>query len=717
MQGSVFSDQWYKVASLNVSLNSSSYIKKQFYRGQKWYVIEDSFNNQFFRVREEAYRFLSRLDSSKTVEQIWEESLKDDNEDTPTQDEVISLLTSLHHKNLLYFKNRADSEQLLHRAQLKHEKKLKGKVFSFLYFKVPLFDPDKWLDSVKPFIEIVFSKLGAIVWFVVIALGIKYSVENFSALYDQTQGMLSPNKLFLLYVSIIILKTLHEFGHAMMVKKFGGKVNEMGVMILVFTPIPFMDATQSWLFRSRFQRAIVGAAGMIVELFIAALAAIVWANTGDGLVNSISFNMMIIGSISSLFFNGNPLLRFDSYFILSDLLEIPNLYENSKKQWYYLVEKYVFNLEYVSSPSESFAEATWLCVYSVLSFFYRLFVAFLIALFVADQWFLLGVLVVMISLYMWVLKPIYQFLKYILSDNKLNKTRVKAVAISFSVMFSIFALVALIPFPFSLKANGIVMTDNYQNKYLKADGYLKKIYVKNGQYVEKGQLLLSFENKELDFEIQNINSSIKETQAYMVKARTSAKADMNAINNHLNLLNDKLKYLEDKKEKLQIRADENGYFIYQDIEYKENTWFQMGQKVGMILPNKSIHFQAVISQEESFNIFDNLVYDGSLKIHGLNEYTIDVNKVQVIPYQKQELPSAALGWLGGGDIAVSQKDQSGTKTTESFFEVRANIKNDDKNLVLHHGRSGILKIKLEPKTIVDRVITSVKQILQKHYKI
>lgn len=715
MQGSIFSEQWFKVSKLNVSLNSSNYIKKQFYRGQKWYIIEDSFNNQFFRVREEAYRFLSKLDSNKTVEEIWEESLKDEKSHTPTQDELIQLLTSLHHKNLLYFKNQANSEQLLNRAQIKHNKKLKGKLFSFLYFKVPLFDPDRLLDKTKFFTDLIFSKLGALLWLIVIILGLKYCFENFSALSNQTQGMLAPSKLFLLYLSIIVLKTLHEFGHSMMVKKFGGKVNEMGVMILIFTPIPYMDASQSWLFRSKYQRALVGAAGMIVELFIAAIAAIVWANTADGVINSIAFNMMIIGSFSSIFFNGNPLLRFDSYFILSDLLEIPNLYEKSKKQWYYLVQKYIFKLNYQASPSHSKREVFWLCLYSFLSFFYRLFVAFLIAIFVADQWFFLGVLVVLISLYMWIIKPFSEFFKYLFFNNNLKRVRTKAIFISALTIFTIFLVVAVIPFPFSLKAKGIVMTDNYQNIYLKSDGYLKKINAKNAQIVKKGQVLVILENKELDFEISSVNASIKETKAYMIKARASAKADINAINKQLDLLYDKLDYLNDKKNKLTIKASKTGYFIYDDIKNKENTWFQMGQKIAMIIPLENAYFQAVVNQEESFNIFANKVYRGTLKLYGLSEYSLDVNNIQIIPFQKQELPSAALGWLGGGDIAVSSQDNNGTKTKESFFELKANI--NSTNLSLHHGRSGILKIELEDKTLLDRLIVSLQQILQKHYRI
>jgi len=117
MRGSVFSESWFKVAKLNVSLNTNSYIKKQIYRGQIWYVIEDIYNNQFFKMKPEAYEFVIRLSADKTVEEVWEECLEILPQIAPTQDEVISLLTSLHHKNLLYFKNRADNEQLVQRSK------------------------------------------------------------------------------------------------------------------------------------------------------------------------------------------------------------------------------------------------------------------------------------------------------------------------------------------------------------------------------------------------------------------------------------------------------------------------------------------------------------------------------------------------------------------------------------------------------------------------
>ena len=161
-------------------------------------------------------------------------------------------------------------------------------------------------------------------------------------MFSQSQGLLAPSNLVYLYLCLIVLKVFHELGHAAMTKRFGGEVHVMGVMFLVFTPLPYMDASASWAFRNKWHRILVGSAGMIVELFFASIAAWFWVYSGEGAVKSIAFNVMMIGSISSLFFNGNPLTRLDSYYILSDWLEIPNLGERAKKQWFFCIEKFFF---------------------------------------------------------------------------------------------------------------------------------------------------------------------------------------------------------------------------------------------------------------------------------------------------------------------------------------------------------------------------------------
>jgi putative peptide zinc metalloprotease protein len=377
MKGNIFSDDWYKISSLKLSIAYTANIHKQYFRGREWFVIHEPFNNKFFRVTPEAYRFLMALTPKKTVEEVWEEYLDLHPLDTPTQDEIIRLLSGLHRADLLYFKNRPKNEYIFDRYTQGEKQKLKEKLLSFLYLKIPLWDPEYWLRRSKPFIEILISKYSFLVWLVVLFFGLKSFVENYSEFSNQAQGVLSSSNLVYLYLSMAVLKFFHELGHAMMVKKFGGQVHTLGVMLVVFTPLPYMDASDSWAFRDKWHRILVGGAGMLVELFFAAIAAMVWANTGDGIVHSIAFNIMIIGSISSIFFNGNPLLKFDSYYMLSDYLEIPNLQKKSRDIWYYLVEKYLFGIKEVLSPSDTIKEGLLLSIYGVLSTFYRFLVTIL----------------------------------------------------------------------------------------------------------------------------------------------------------------------------------------------------------------------------------------------------------------------------------------------------------------------------------------------------
>lgn len=177
----------------------------------------------------------------------------------------------------------------------------------------------------------LFSWLGLILWLLLIGAGLYFVVGNLDELIHQSTDILAPDNLVLLYLSIILIKICHEFGHAFACKRFGrlsgtgGQVHLMGVMFLVFIPLPYVDASSAWVFRKKWHRAVVGMAGVIVEMAGAAVAAIVWANTSTGTLHIIAYNVMFVASVSTLIFNANPLLRFDGYYVLSDLLEIPNL--------------------------------------------------------------------------------------------------------------------------------------------------------------------------------------------------------------------------------------------------------------------------------------------------------------------------------------------------------------------------------------------------------
>ncbi|RLF30891.1 MAG: peptidase M50, partial [Thermoplasmata archaeon] len=488
--GTTFSESWHRIANLRVSLRPTVKVRKQLFRGEKWYVLHDPFNNQFFRLRPEAHDFVSRLRPDRTVEEVWEECLKRHPDEAPGQEDVIQLLTQLYFANLLYFEVPADTEKLFERYRKRRQREIQSKFLSIMFIRIPLLDPENFLRRCLPFIKHLISPVFGILWLLVVIAAGKLVVDHFDAVTEQAQGILASDNLILLYAGLVILKGLHEFGHAIVCKRYGGEVHTMGVMLLVFTPLPYMDATSSWSFRSRWQRALVGAAGMIVEIFVAAIATFVWAKTGPGTLHSLAYNMMFIASVSTVLFNANPLLQFDGYYILSDLLDIPNLATRARGHLRHLVERYVFGYKDSSSPSQSLKEAWWLGVFGISSGIYRVVVFTGIIFFVADKFLLAGLIMALICVISWGVVPSFRFVSYLASSPRLARTRSRAVAASISALVVLLALLAIIPFPNRFRAPGVLEAAGYIRVVNDAPGYVEAVLVPSGAGVSEGTPLM-----------------------------------------------------------------------------------------------------------------------------------------------------------------------------------------------------------------------------------
>src|SRR5262249_35067705 len=168
--------------------------------------------------------------------------------------------------------------------------------------------------------------------------------------------VLAVDNLLVLYLAFPVIKMLHELGHATATKAGGGEVHDLGIMVLVLLPVPDGGAAASAVFKAKYRRAMVGAAGIAVELFIAALAFYLWLLVEPGLLRATLFNVMLIASVSTVLFNGNPLLRYDAYYILADLIEMPNLAGRSTRYWGYLIERYILGVREAETPEASHAD-------------------------------------------------------------------------------------------------------------------------------------------------------------------------------------------------------------------------------------------------------------------------------------------------------------------------------------------------------------------------
>lgn len=709
-----FSESWYRVANQRISLRPAVKVRRQNFRGERWIVLENPFSNQFFRLPPRAYDFVARLSPERTVEQVWHECLERFPDDAPGQEAIIQLLSQLYHANLLQYDLATDAAQLFKRYDRTRQRETRARLLNIMFMRFPLLDPDRFLVKTVPFVGKLISPIGGLIWLAVVAMGLKVTLDNFSELSRQVQGVLAPDNLILLYIGMVLIKALHEFGHAYFCRRFGGEVHVIGVMLMIFTPVPYMDATSSWGFRSRWKRMLVGAAGMIVELFVAAIAALVWANTAPGTIHSLAYNMMFVASVSTVVFNINPLLRFDGYYMLSDLLDIPNLHQRSRQQLVYWCERYLFGVKASRKPSESRREAGWLATFGVASGIYRFFVFAAILLFVADQFLLLGILMAAACLIAWVVAPIWKLAVYLSSNPILARRRLRAVSVTLGLAALLLLTLDGIPFPHYFRAPGVVESEQWSQVLNDSPGYLERVVSRPGAPVKAGDPLIVLANRELDLEISQARARYEEVQARLRQAMQEQLPNVKPLNQRLESIRKELEQSELDRQRLTIRARQDGVWIAPQVHHYVGRWMVRGSDLGLVVGPSAYVFKATVAQEDGDRLFKHQFPKAEVRLFGQADTVVPVGNLEIIPAEKRQLPSAALGWAGGGEMPVAPDDPEGRRTLEPFFEVRANVE-PAAAAALFHGRAGRIRFQLAPEPLLPRWIRKLRQVLQKRY--
>ena len=713
-----FSESWHRVADLRVSLRQAIPIRKQFFRGQLWYVLQDPFNNHFFRLRPEAHNFIVRLRASQTVAQVWEACLARDPDGAPGQEDVIQLLSQFYHANLLVCDLPADSGKLFERYRQRKQKEVRSKLLSLMFLRIPLFDPEPLLRHCLPLVRLFTGRMALLIWLLVLGWAAKTIFEEFPTAVAEAKTLLVVDNLVLMYFGLLLVKALHEFGHTLVCKRFGGEVHTMGIMLIVFAPLPYMDATSSWGFRSRRQRILVAASGMFFEFFAASCATLVWANSGPGAIHSLAFNMMIVASISTLLFNANPLLRYDGYYILSDLLDIPNLQSRSLAQLKHLIEYYLFGIKQSTCPADSFKEATWLTVYGILGGLYRVIIYTGIIVFVADRYLLAGLLMATFCMVSWVFVPAARLAGYLFTSPQLAKTRARAIVVSLTAVSVIVFSLGAIPFQSSFRAPGVVEAADFLQIANDASGRLTTILADNGSRVRFGTPLVQLVNPELDIEIGLISAQRREVEALLKKSTVlDADRTREVLLKRLTALDGKLDKAKKQRQDLLVRSGQDGVWIAPDLHELKGVWLRRGTALGKIISPDTFRFSAVVSQEEASNLFSGGISGQiAVRLNGQASVELPVSEYNVIPFQHERLPSAALGWGAGGDIPVSGKDDLGLLTVEPFFQIYADLERS-RRVVINHGQSGQIRFSLRAEPLLNRLLRKAQQFIQKRYQV
>ena len=668
MSDQLLNSHWYRIADVKLSLPSHVRVHQHSYRKTVWYVLRDETTGKHHRFNQAAYNIIRQIDGSRSINEIWQALNEELGDDGPTQDDVIRLLGTLHFANFLQTNITADIEQLIDRRKKERKQLFKTRFGNPLALRFPLLDPDAFLSRYLPYVAPLFTRIAGVIALFVIMFAVLQMVRNWELLSNYAvENSMSPYNLFLMWLVYPLIKIVHELGHGFAVKRWGGEVHELGIMLLVLMPVPYVDASAASSFRSKYKRMFVGAAGIFVELLLAAVALIIWLNIQQGLVSDLLFNVMLIGGVSTLLFNGNPLLKFDGYFVLADAAEIPGLGVRANKYYGYLIQRYMFNVKSLESPVMAAGESLWFIIYAAAAFVYRLFLMVAITLFVANQYFFVGIALATWALFMQAVMPVFKWFRHLFSSPVLMQRRERAIAVTAAFIISLTAIVFMIPVPLNTVTEGVVWLPEKSHVRAKADGFVDSVLVKPGAMVTKGSPLIVTSDPLVKAELKLLKAQYRELEVKHVALVNEDIVQAQITLEEMKLIQGKVEFIEKQLGELVMQSAEDGVFVMSDANEMQGYFVKQGDPVAYVINYDEVNVRVVVPQNAIGLVRQN-VEQVEVRFSGQINQPYKTTISREIPAATYKLPSKALAQQGGGTIQTDPFDTDGVKTRDQYFQ-------------------------------------------------
>jgi putative peptide zinc metalloprotease protein len=708
------SPSWYRVAQLRPRLRSHARIHRHHYRGQLWYVLEDRVSRKMHRFNPVAYYVIGLLDGRRTVQEVWDSACERFGDDAPTQDEVIRLLGQLHAAEVLQSEALPDPAELMRRARKGRRKTWLQNLLSPLAIRIPLFDPDRALERWLPWYRPWVGWFGALVWLAMVGFGVAQAAAHWGALTDDvTSRVLAPENLLLLWLVFPVVKLLHELGHACAVKAWGGEVHEMGIMLLVLMPIPYVDASAASAFREPHRRVVVGAAGMIVEVFLASVALFLWLEVEPGLTRAVLYNVMLIAGVSTVVFNANPLLRYDGYYILADLVQIPNLRARANQYLGQLVETRLFGVQPSHEEPEQ-GERGWLAFYAVASFLYRTFVMCAIALFIAAEYLIVGAILALWALAASVLLPLAKAAGYLLMHPRLRRRRPRALAVTGLAGAALYAGLFVLPVPLWSTADGVIALP--EESYLRAgaDGFVRRVAAEPGSLVKRGTPLVQTEDPLLQLRVRMLEAQLRLLEARAAAQRVESRVKWALALEEIATLRAELQQARERSAELDIVAGASGRFVLSKAAADlPERFLRRGEQIGYVVPSRTATARVLVSQD-NVDLVRSRTRRVEVKIAGRLHDSYEAALRREVPAASRRVSNLALSSVGGGGAPLDPRHSNEPRTLDAWFEFELELPATPA-LVL--GEHVYVRFEHGAEPLAQRIYRAVRQLFMRQFTV
>ncbi|UUO08804.1 HlyD family efflux transporter periplasmic adaptor subunit [Blastopirellula sp. J2-11] len=513
--------------SLGLRARPDLIARRHYYQGRAYWVVKEPLGLNYFRFQEEEYAILMMLDGHTSLETIKEKFEKEFAPQKIGFRDLQQFIGTLHRSGLIIAESREQGRQLKKRRDDRKWNELLQSASNILSIRFKGIDPEWILNFLMPYTRWLFT-MPAMIFVLLYALSalllVLVQYDTFRSRLPEFQEFFGPelSNWMLLGCVLAVTKVCHEFGHGLSCKRFGGECHEMGVMFLVLTPCLYCNVSDSWMLPNKWHRAAIGAAGMYIEIFLASTATFIWWFSEPGLLNHLCLQVMFVSSISTIIFNGNPLLRYDGYYILSDIMEVPNMRQKASSILQRSMSKWCLGLEQPEDPFLPQRNLLGFGLFTIASNIYRWFVMFSILYFLNQVFEPMGLKVIgqsiaIMGLWGLVVMPLWKFGKFMYVPGRMSQVKRKNVFATVAVAVGVVAAIALIPLPQWVNCPVEVRPENSEVAYVVVPGVLEQMLVQPGQRVEKGAQLARVVNYDLLMQI----AELEEEEKRLTKLRDS----------------------------------------------------------------------------------------------------------------------------------------------------------------------------------------------------
>ena len=620
--------------------------------GQAHYLIEDPARSKFYRIGLLEYTFISLLDGKTTVDDAIRLTAETVDKSSFGQQDAATICRWLLETDLARVVTSGDIS--CQTSPSRSTRRRSGwQRLNPIVMRLPLLFPDACFRRVIPWLAWLYSRPAFVAWCLLVAIAGYCVTTEWDRFIASSHRVLVPANWLWLGLCWLGLKGLHEASHGVVCRKYGGRVREMGVVLILFAPIAYVDVTSSWRFRSKWQRIFTAAAGMYAELLIAAVAALVWSHTDRGWLNQLCFNIVTMASVTTVLFNANPLMRFDGYYILSDLTGIPNLYTSGQQFLRHCGSRYLLGIR-DSLPAWSLASGVFIRGYALAAFCWRIIVCAGLLIAASALFHGAGIVLAAFGVATWLIAPVLRFGRRALRAGPTRRPNWFRLAAVLTSATMVAAALAGASWPAAVHAPAFVEYAPLTVIRAASNGFVEEIFVSGGQSVKEGQVLAVLQNRELQVQLADVELRIEQsrirsrqhqggTEIAMLQAEAAARDAMEKQRDELRR----------EVDGLTIRAPRPGMIVGRNLASLRGMYAEKGTQLLEIGNEEHKELRLSVAQDDIDRFADRAGQQIHVRLPGQESFSCSLTSIS--PSASVESPHPALCAPFGGPLTVCRR--------------------------------------------------------------